>query len=368
MFFTSNQNKAVIEVNNSVDKSFFIGIDHSCVEHMDDGAGSTELFKVLWGQVSRDLLIPPCTFVPGEPPMGYGDIQTIKVWPSIGPTFYIGIPNPIKGGMDMDAFVEDFLERNFKFVEKWDLDTTPEDPAYRPTQAKAQEEDDAAPVIKFEHDGVGYAMTEQEIEAAYEYRKRQLRLLDAKRHLNTLFYGVEEEEIDPNDPDCPLDYQQASDFSIRYSVSYEQAVSEELLERYVKRYESRFDCAYGEDDLWEAAIVAVLEDYMDERTKVQTIVVDKQTADTINAFLAADSEDEYQGEDNTISITAKFDDGMEMDIKCCGCDDECSWTEAVLFENGSECGCTEPADDLLGPWEIECNGIIYRVNVEIAAE
>lgn len=222
--------------------------------------------------------------------------------------------------------------------------------------------------IKFVYNGVEFTMTEQEIEAAYEYRKHQLRLLDAKRHLNTLFYGVEE-DIDPDDPACLLDYKKASNFSIKYSVSYEQAVSEELLERYVKRYENRFDCAYGEDDLWEAAIVAVLKDYMDERTKVQTIIVDKQTADTINAFLTADSEDEYQGEDNVISVTAKFDDGMEMDIKCCGCDDECSWTEAVLFDkDGYELTCTEPADDLLGPWEIEYNGIIYRVNVEIAAE
>ena len=31
------------------------------------------------------------------------------------------------------------------------------------------------------------------------------------------------------------------------------------------------------------------------------------------------------------TFTARFDDGYEMDVKLCGCQDEAPWTEAVLF-------------------------------------
>lgn len=51
----------------------------------------------------------------------------------------------------------------------------------------------------------------------------------------------------------------------------------------------------------------------------------------INGYLNAEQEDEFQGEDNTIIHTVLFPDGKFMDIKCCGCQDESSWTEAVLF-------------------------------------
>ena len=45
---------------------------------------------------------------------------------------------------------------------------------------------------------------------------------------------------------------------------------------------------------------------------------------TIRGYLQAQSEAEYQGKDNTITYTARFPDGKEMDIKCCGCRDESS--------------------------------------------
>lgn len=44
----------------------------------------------------------------------------------------------------------------------------------------------------------------------------------------------------------------------------------------------------------------------------------------INGYLNAEQEDEFQGEDNTIIHTVSFPDGKFMDIKCCGCQDECS--------------------------------------------
>lgn len=88
----------------------------------------------------------------------------------------------------------------------------------------------------------------------------------------------------------------------------------------------------------------------------------------INGYLNAEQEDEFQGEDNTIIHTVLFPDGKFMDIKCCGCQDESSWTEAVLFAkaNGggfSQVAYTEPDESYLGEWELEDEGNSYFVEV-----
>ena len=57
------------------------------------------------------------------------------------------------------------------------------------------------------------------------------------------------------------------------------------------------------------------------------LTIPRSVMDQINDYLNADTEDAYQGEDNTITYTAHFPDGKEMDVKCCGCRDESSWTE-----------------------------------------
>ena len=67
----------------------------------------------------------------------------------------------------------------------------------------------------------------------------------------------------------------------------------------------------------------------------------------------------------TITYTVQFPDGKQMDIKCCGCQDEPSWTEAVLFdEDGSQLCCTEPGDSFDGPWELQYAGIRYTVTIK----
>ena len=90
--------------------------------------------------------------------------------------------------------------------------------------------------------------------------------------------------------------------------------------------------------------------------------------DTIYGFLNASTKEEYQGEDHTIIYTVRFPDGNEMDIKCCGCKDESSRSEAVLFNNrGGQLACSEVCDNFLGLWELECDGVTYSVTV-IAAD
>ena len=89
--------------------------------------------------------------------------------------------------------------------------------------------------------------------------------------------------------------------------------------------------------------------------------------DTIYGYLNASTEDEFQGEDHTIIHTVRFPDGKEMDIKCCGCRSDPSWTEAVLFDiHGHQLACSEVCEDFLGPWELEYSGVTYSVNVVAA--
>lgn len=70
-------------------------------------------------------------------------------------------------------------------------------------------------------------------------------------------------------------------------------------------------------------------------------------------------------EEETITKTAKFSNGYEMDIKCCGADEEPAWTEAVLFDSeGSQIAVSDLSDDYIGIWELEDNeGNTYKANV-----
>ena len=102
----------------------------------------------------------------------------------------------------------------------------------------------------------------------------------------------------------------------------------------------------------------------DSVTFQKVLYVPDSVLQTIRGYLQAQTEDEYQGEDDTIIYTAKFPDGKEMDIKCCGCQDDPSWTEAVLFdENGCQLCFTEVEEEFEGLWELEYKGVQYCVDV-----
>ena len=105
----------------------------------------------------------------------------------------------------------------------------------------------------------------------------------------------------------------------------------------------------------------------------KVITISKEEAEQINKYLHVEPTcaDECLGEDAVIVNTAKFDDGIEMDIKCCGVQYEeqsesnTAWTEAVLFHNGIQECYTEPSDEYLGEWICEYDGNEYIVIVEI---
>lgn len=96
----------------------------------------------------------------------------------------------------------------------------------------------------------------------------------------------------------------------------------------------------------------------------QVLKISNQELDIIQRYLSAMREEDYQGLDDTITNTAQFPDGMQMDIKCCGSQDGPSWTDAVLFnQNGQELTCTEVCEEYMRLWELEYSGIKYSVFV-----
>ena len=102
----------------------------------------------------------------------------------------------------------------------------------------------------------------------------------------------------------------------------------------------------------------------------QNIYVKKAQAELIKRYLFEEPtcEKDCLSEDETIIYTAVFDNGIEVDIKCCGVqyhEGECNtaWCEAVMFYNGCEVCYTDVEDDFFDEWLFEYNDDEYIVNV-----
>lgn len=69
--------------------------------------------------------------------------------------------------------------------------------------------------------------------------------------------------------------------------------------------------------------------------------------------------------------TVVFDNGIEVDVKCCSVQygedgkPNVAWCEAVVFENGCKIGCSEIEDDFFDEWLFEYDGNEYVVMVEV---
>ena len=87
---------------------------------------------------------------------------------------------------------------------------------------------------------------------------------------------------------------------------------------------------------------------------VETIRVSRAKLDRIYTCVFGKGDN-----DEVITETAVFPDGMEMDIKACGEMDDPGWTEAVLFRNGSECGHTDCEEKFEGVWSIQTDDVMY---------
>ena len=94
----------------------------------------------------------------------------------------------------------------------------------------------------------------------------------------------------------------------------------------------------------------------------KTIYISESYAKLIEKYIRGE---ELQGMDATLSETATFPDGFDMDIRCCGTDVD-SFTEAILYDRkGKAVALTDPCDTFTGCWELEddTTGTTYRVHV-----
>lgn len=102
------------------------------------------------------------------------------------------------------------------------------------------------------------------------------------------------------------------------------------------------------------------------------IEIEPAEAKIINKYMHEEPTDESDclGEDETITHTAVFSNGYQMDIKCCGVQynenetTNTAWSEAVLFDKqNNQIAYTEPCDTYFGEWQLEANGNEYTANV-----
>lgn len=92
----------------------------------------------------------------------------------------------------------------------------------------------------------------------------------------------------------------------------------------------------------------------------ETITINASEAAFINKALQSK---DMMSEDGTLVHTVRFADGMKMDVKLCGSQDDTPWTEVVLFKNGYEVCCSEHCKTYDGPWTLECGENTYTAVV-----
>lgn len=94
----------------------------------------------------------------------------------------------------------------------------------------------------------------------------------------------------------------------------------------------------------------------------KTIYISKPHAELIEKYIRGE---EIQGMGMSLSETATFPDGFDMDIRCCGTEVD-SFTEAILYDcKGKAVAITDPCDVFTDCWELrdESTGTTYRVHV-----
>lgn len=104
--------------------------------------------------------------------------------------------------------------------------------------------------------------------------------------------------------------------------------------------------------------------------KTANVIVSKEKMDMINDLLELTGDEIYQKyglkRDETITDTARFPNGIEVDIKVVVCDgDATPYTEGVMFCNGSEVSYIDGVNGYDGEWWFKYDGVEYVVNVVV---
>ena len=104
--------------------------------------------------------------------------------------------------------------------------------------------------------------------------------------------------------------------------------------------------------------------------EMANIVISEKELNIINDLLELNGDEIYQKyglkRDKTITRTAKFPNGIEVDIKLVICDgDATPYTEGVMFRNGMEVACIDGENGYDGEWWFKHNSVQYLVNVVV---
>lgn len=108
--------------------------------------------------------------------------------------------------------------------------------------------------IEFEHLGVKYEMTAEQIEAAFRYQQRQYRRMDAKYQLMVFIYGEDFDGL----PKVDRFYSEELFFD-KYNMTAADAFT--LLDIICDRFDKEERCDVDENSVWDYAISAVLNGY-----------------------------------------------------------------------------------------------------------
>ena len=134
-------------------------------------------------------------------------------------------------------------------------------------------------------------------------------------------------------------------------------------------YERAREAAHGVVSLAQALNRLVTGQGLGGLNYCEGVEISRAESIAIDGYLYAQSVEQYQGEDNTITKSVIFPDGMQMDVKCCGSKDEPSWTEGVLFDRrGNEVAHTDVFDEFEGKWELVHDGILYTMIIKMEGE
>lgn len=120
-------------------------------------------------------------------------------------------------------------------------------------------------LVRFEYEGKTYAMTREEIEAAYRYQEQQYRKCDAEVAVDWFVFGTDGESLSGEE------YAQAvAEFEKNNGVTYEELMAE--VPSIVGIFFQKSDANEPENQTWSIAVEEV----------VRRLKLKKNTGDTAN--------------------------------------------------------------------------------------
>ena len=86
---------------------------------------------------------------------------------------------------------------------------------------------------------------------------------------------------------------------------------------------------------------------------------------TMNAFINNCLNEPILQDGQVVARTVNFDDGLHMDIRCCGIDDKPAFTKAVLLNHHNEELCSTTSQKFVQHWQLQYKGDTYATDMAV---